>query len=317
MRQALPFALEDNLAEPIEELHFSFDRHYFSKGRYLAVVCSQAYFLSIITQLTEQSIHFDTITLDWFALKQHESALLTKSALIHDDSFQGSLDFSLAESCFKEMQSEQILYRFQDSGPITLPQTPQSLITIQQCEMAQTLWLAKRLLEKKSMNLCQGLFALKKTTNRLKVWYYAAAGLFAFWLISLLSINSYQLITDNREITKLDAQIATIYRHFFPEAKQIINPRFRVTQLLKSSAASSDEGLWLILARLTKVIQENSVTPSELNWQNHLLLVTLAVKDFKTLDSLESHLKKTGLHVKQSQASTKEGQVVSTLELTL
>src|SRR3990167_151490 len=163
------------------------------------------------------------------------------------------------------------------------------------------------------MNLCQGLFAEKKTHNRLKFWYYAAAGLFAIWLITLLSINGYQLMVDNHEIKTLDAQIATIYRHYFPEAKQIINPRFRITQFLKSSASSSDEGLWILLSKLTKVMQEKPMTLSQVNWQNHILLITFTVKDFKALDTLQSNLKQTGLNVKQTEASTKDTQVVSTL----
>src|SRR3990167_2545680 len=167
------------------------------------------------------------------------------------------------------------------------------------------------------MNLCQGLFAEKKTHNRLKFWYYAAAGLFAIWLITLLSINGYQLMVDNHEIKTLDAQIATIYRHYFPEAKQIINPRFRITQFLKSSASSSDEGLWILLGKCTKTIQENPITLSKLDWQNHVLLVTFAVKDFKALDTFQSHLKQAGLHVKQTEASTQDEQVISTLELSL
>lgn len=321
VRQALPFALEDNLTQPIEELHFSFDRRYFTKGHYLACVCSQAYFLNVITQLTELAIHFDTITLDWFALKQHESAVLTRAILIHDESFQGSLDFGLAESYFKEIQSKHVLYQFQDSANTNPTQKDLALISplisIEQCELPQELWLAQRLLEKKPMNLCQGTFAQKKASNRLKLWYYAAAGLFATWLITLLSINSYQLLRDNHEIKGLDSQIATIYRHFFPEAKQIINPRFRITQFLKSQASSSDEGLWILLSKCTKIIQENPMTLSQLDWQNHVLLVTFAVKDFKALDTFQSHLKQAGLHVKQTQAATKDEQVLSTLELSL
>lgn len=317
VRQALPFALEDNLTQAIEELHFSFDRRYVTKGHYLACVCSQTYFLNVITQLTELSIHFDTITLDWFALKQHESAVLSKSTLIHDESFQGALDWPLAESFLKGVQHEQIVYRFQDSALITLPQTKSSLITLEQCEIPQALWLAQRLLEKKPMNLCQGRFALKKTSNHLKLWYFAAAGLFAVWLITLLAINGYQVLVDNHEIKTQDLQIEAIYRHFFPEAKQVINPRFRITQFLKSSASSSDEGLWILLSKCTKIIHENPISLSELNWQNHVLLVTFAVKDFKALDTFQSHLKQAGLHVKQTQAATKDEQVLSTLELSL
>ncbi len=316
VRQALPYALEDNLTEALEELHFSFDRRYVNQGHYLACVCSQTYFLNIMTQLTEQSIHVDTITLDWFALKQHESAVLSASTLIYENSFQGALDHPLATSYLKELEHEHVVYQFQDNIPIMLPQTKSSL-TLQQVETPQALWIAQRLLEKKPINLCQGRFALKKTNHRLKLWYFVAAGLFGVWLITLFAMNAYQLLVDNHEIKTLESQIAVIYRHFFPDAKQIINPRFRITQFLKSSTASSDEGLWILLSKSSPIIHKSPITLSNFHWQNHVLFITLTVKDFKALDAFQTHLKQTGLQVKQTQASTKNEQVISTLELSL
>ena len=167
------------------------------------------------------------------------------------------------------------------------------------------------------MNLCQGDFQLKKSANRLKLWYSAAAGLFALWLITLLSVNTYALYKDNREIAQLDQRIETIYRRFFPEAKQVINPRFRITQYLKGNSQSGDEGLWLLLGKSTQIIHQNLVTINQLDWHNHLLLVTLQTQNFITLDKLQNNLKAAAIHVKQTEASTKNKRVVSKLELTL
>ena len=190
-------------------------------------------------------------------------------------------------------------------------------MTSNPCEIPQALWIAQRLLETKPMNLCQGRFALKKTNHTLRWWYSIAASLLAIWLITFLTINSYQLIVVNHEIKALDSQIANIYHHFFPKATQIINPRFRITQFLKSSDSSRDEGFWIILSKCSTIINKHLIALSELNWQNHLLFITFTVKDFNALDTLQRDLKKEGLHVKQVQAGTKNEEVVSTLELSL
>ena len=317
VRQALPYALEDNLTQPVEELHFCFDRRYFKEGRYLVAVCAQAYLLKIITQLTEQSIHFDLITLDWFALKEQEAALLTQSILIHEHSFQGALETPLAELYLKKIDNDLTLYLFQDSGAFLPADSEIPHINIQTSNAQSSVWIALRLLAQKPMNLCQGLFQLKKSTNRLKLWYLASASLFALWLISLLSINGYILHKNSREIAELDQKIEVIYHHFFPDAKQIINPRFRVTQYLKTNTQSGDEDLWLTLTKFSAISQKSPITLEQLNWQNHLLLATIVAKDFKQLDALQNLLKQSNLHIKQTQASTKENKVSSTLEVKL
>jgi hypothetical protein len=59
------------------------------------------------------------------------------------------------------------------------------------------------------------------------------------------------------------------------------------------------------------------VTINQLDWHNHLLLVTLQTQNFITLDKLQNNLKAAAIHVKQTEASTKNKRVVSKLELTL
>lgn len=309
-RAALPYALEENLAQPIEELHLSFDRRHHQKGHYLVAVCDRTYFLSLITQLGDHELHYDLITLDWFALKPGESAVFTETVLLNQTAFQGALDWSIAQKYLQPTDNpDSIRYVFQGQTNEVANATV--------CEMSALVWIARRLLEQECMNLCQGAFQQKKHATLIKQWYLLAAALFVTWLVSVFSINAYTLYQDNQQIKTIDTKIAVIYREFFPGATQIVSPRFRITQFLKSNENSNDAALWIVLNKFTKIVYPSTATIQEINWQNHLLLVTLSVHDFNALDTLQNSLKQAGLTVKQTQASKQDDLVVSTLELTL
>lgn len=107
-----------------------------------------------------------------------------------------------------------------------------------------------------------------------------------------------------------------IYHEFFPDAKQIISPKFRITQLLKNNNEEDQNRFWFLLNQFAKVMKNDRITLEQLRFQNKTLSVTLISTDFASLEELENELKKLQLKLKQTQASTHEQQVVATLELT-
>ena len=68
-REAIPFALEEVIAQPVSEVHFAFDKAHYSNGQYLVVAIDAAFLSQCIGLLDELDIDFDVLTLDWFALK--------------------------------------------------------------------------------------------------------------------------------------------------------------------------------------------------------------------------------------------------------
>lgn len=306
-RIAIPYALEDKLAQPVDELHFAFDKTRYQNNSYLIAVMSKRRVRYIMQMLTENNIEFSAITLDWFALEPQELCVTESTLLVNMEDFKGALSGDLAESYLKKNHLLSPPLLFADSKIHVDEKTTQSTET-------SFIWIAQRILKSKPMNLCQGEMQHGKKSDWVKKGYQIAGALFCLWLVSLIAINSINLYFLNKQTRQIDEQIAVIYREFFPDAKQVISPKFRIGELLKSNNAEGDR-FWYLLNQFSKVMNSKKFTLEQLRYQNRILSVTLVSSDFASLEKLENQLKKLPIKVKQTQASSREQQVVATMEL--
>ena len=127
----------------------------------------------------------------------------------------------------------------------------------------------------------------------------------------------WQISTINQQIKQIDKQIAGIYFKFFPEAKTVISPRFRITQKLKEGQNVSDPRLFVLLNALVSAQQKIAVNLEQLRYQNKNLQATLTSSGFQNIEDFQNELATQGLKVKQIQATTKDNAVHSIVELTL
>jgi general secretion pathway protein L len=167
------------------------------------------------------------------------------------------------------------------------------------------------------MNLCQGALQYGNSQIQTKRYYQAAGAMFLLWLFTVIAVNGINLFSLNRDTTAVDAKIAVIYHQFFPEAKQVISPKFRISQLLKGNQGSIELTFWTLVNKLSKTLKSTDITIEQLRFQNQTLTLVLATNNFASLENLQSKLKQEKVKVHQSQASTRGKQVVGTLELTL
>lgn len=317
-RLALPFALEDNLAQPIDSLHFAFHNDFHQHGQYLVAIIEKNIIESIIQQLHAHHIRFDAITLDWFALQPGEIACMPDYALIHNHTFHGALAYpllSLSKNNSNATTCKQIYY-FPDSGihrseiPPELPMRLESITS--------NTWIATRLLKHPCINLCQEKFLQSHgQQHQLKKWYSYAGYLATSWLLSILLLMLIHWFTQQKKIHLLDEKIAAVYHQFFPQAQQIINPRFRISQYLKTTQNTSNDVFWKLLTKFSTVIQNSKIAVTQLQWQSGCLQIQCTTSDFMVLHQLEKQLKAAGLQVKQNQAATENESIHSTLELSL
>lgn len=309
-RAAIPYALEEQLAQTVSTLHFAFDRQHYKDNIYLVVVIDKDYLSGLIEKLDALEVAFDKITIDWFALNDGESCITHNNILVNDSVFKGALSGELA-SIYLHSSPQTEIFLFNDSADYI---TDQETTKIDENALV---WIAKRLHHNKPINLCQGAFQRGDQRSSIQFWYRAGAVLIGVWLLSLLILNTAKVIMLNHKIDSLDQEIAVIYREFFPEAKQVISPRFRIEQSLKSSADSQKSEFWSLLAALSKTYNPDNATIQQLLFQNKTLSVTLLTKDFVTLEALQQTLQQANIKVTQTQASSQDGQVIATLELKL
>ncbi|WP_133135577.1 type II secretion system protein GspL [Legionella rowbothamii] len=306
-RVAIPYALEDKLAQSVDELHFAFDKARYQNNHYLITAISKQRMHYIMSLLTEKNIEFTAITLDWFALEPEELCISERDLLVNSDDFRGELSGDLADIYIKK-------------HPLYTPLVfTDSLIKVEldakERQETSYEWIAKRILNAKLMNLCQGDMQHGSKSDWIKKGYQLAGALFCFWLVSLILVNAINLYFVNKQTAQIDKQIAEIYHGFFPDSKQVISPKFRIMQLLKNNNNEGQTRFWFLLNQFSKVMDSKQFTLEQFRYQNKTLSVTLISPDFAKLEKLENQLKQSQLNVKQTQASTHEQQVVATLEL--
>ncbi|KTD18436.1 type II secretion system protein GspL [Legionella jordanis] len=314
-RAAIPFALEDKLAQNFNSLHFAFDRTHYSHGEYLIVVGDKNYLADLIAKFDEHDLDFDHISIDWFGLAPHEIAILPSYILVNEKEFQGALGQDLMPLFFNPLSVENhySIFKFDDSNPDLIPDHGEVIDTHQ----SSYLWLAQRLQKTKSINLCQGEMAHGGTQTALRRWYLAATAMTVIWLLSVLGFNAWSLHQINQEMTHVDSKIANIYHQFFPQAQQVVSPKFRISQLLKANQNSNDQTFWILTNTLAKSFKAGTITFEQIRFQNQMLLVTLATANFAELEDLQNRLQQAKIKVRQTQASTEENKVIATLELSL
>ncbi|MFI4919646.1 MAG: type II secretion system protein GspL [Legionellales bacterium] len=307
-RVAIPYALEDKLTQAIEELHFSFDKQRYQNNHYLITVISKHRIQYIMQLLADNNITFATMTIDWFALAPQELVVSESTLLIHNEDFKGALTGDLALTYLKKHPLNPTLV-FQDSQIATDNSPPQRA-------EHSFVWIAQQILKTKPLNLCQGDIKQGTESAWIKKGYQLSAALFGAWLLSLLLVNALTLHSLNKKTNAIDMQIAAIYHQFFPEAKQVISPKFRISQLLDANTSDNNHAhFWFLLNQFSKGMKGSPLTVEQLHYQNKTLLVTLVSTDFASLENLENQLKTLQLKIKQTQASTHDQQVIATLEI--
>lgn len=315
-RLAIPFALEDNLAQPLESLHFAFSNTFHENGHYLVAVIEKNIIESLIKQFEQHQIRFDTITLDWFALLPGEISCMPDYALIHNSTFHGALTYPLLTLSKNELTSAcSHIYCFSDSGIQENSIPPER--PLQTENMPSYTWIAKRLLNQPCINFCQEKFLQNPGQHRLKQWYRYAGYLTLSWLLSLIILMLIHWFSHQKEIRQLDEKIGIVYHQLFPQAQQVINPRFRISQYLKTTQNTSNDIFWKLLSKFSSVLNNTKIEVTHLQWQNGNLQIQCTTSDFTVLNQLEEQLKKAGLKVKQNQAATENESIHSTLELSL
>ncbi|PJD95200.1 MAG: general secretion pathway protein GspL [Legionella sp.] len=305
-RVAIPYALEDKLAQPVDRLHFAFDKLRYHNNTYLITVIDKSRMHYLMKQMAHHQIAYDMITVDWFALEEGQLCVNGTSLLINQDHFKGSLTGSLALT-YMIQHPEVAPLLFKNNQLITHPEKEAS-------DELSYLWLARQLLKNKPLNLCQGEMQHGNALDWFKRGYLIAASLAAFWLISILLIQTLSLHSLNNKINDIDQQIAVIYHQFFPQAKQVISPKFRIEQVLGATEAKEQNQFWFLMNALAKTIKNSEIKVEQLKYQNKILSITLLSPDFGHLESLENALKQQ-VQVRQTEASTHEQQVIATLEL--
>lgn len=313
---AVPFAMEDLLAEDIEDTHFALgkvDAHNANTKNQLPVIAIKRDLLKqTIAFFKRQDIHIEVLTADSVALPYTDKSW---SVLLDEDSALIKTSASQAHSCDRENLSVilQALLTEQTDAKLELPERityytkeddseAQNLLDDIDIEIDSQHYknhaleiFVQNISETQSLNLLQGEFKLIRESNLwLKPWKSVAA-VASLWLVLQLSYDSMlasQLETKNLELTK---QIEREFKRALPDAKKMTNMQKRVerrlSDLKSGSTGGNKNGFLQILSQVSPILAKNEkIDIVAAVYRSNYIDIDLTAKTLQDIESLKNKL---------------------------
>lgn len=305
--QALPFALEEQLIQDVEELHFAIGPHQADASWPVAVVAKNK--MEAWLRLCEEikispSLFIPSIFLIPYAEKIWKINIDRNHCLIRTGRYDGF-------ACEKPNLDILLDLRLNE-------ESDKSAIHMERLERSELAWVeeaSKQPAFPEEINLLQGEYQPKvQATQVKKLW--ALTGYLALALIALgffSQIVSYFIL--HREAVKIETAINTIYKKNFPQAKSVVAPRERMNEKLHGlTGISNKQGLLLLLGQIGKALSETkNIRIQHLDFRDPQVTLEVTTNDFANLDQFTGSLKKENLDVKQQNAATEQNQVKATI----
>ena len=314
MLKAIPYAIEEFIAEDIENFHFVVSKNKHSDTTSVVGI-DKTTLRNIIGPFQQANIIVDKIIPDtlclaandtqWVYLNYRDNSYLQTDrlngmALSHDIA-----PYIMASKLQDENQKppEKILFFSEREDTLTFDDLSISeLVQKNDIEVINITYNTHPLVvfcgnyrQALSLNLLQHEFKNKrKTSGYWYHWRYAAA-LAATWLILHLGLTSFQYsrIANENIITK--AKIEKIYKKSFPQSKKIVNPRLQMEQKLKqlkSNSGNSSNGLVFLLAESFGApnLDKINITLQTLTFRNNRMDIGLESKNLQAIENLNKNL---------------------------
>jgi len=312
---AVPFAMEDLLAEDIEDMHFALGKLSTDNGaeNLLPVIAIKRSLLQqTLDFFNQQHVHIDTITADsvalpctensWTVLLDEDSALIKTSATQAHSCDRDNLVIILQALLTERADTEQAqpefityYYKQDDTGAQNLLEDIDVEVDVKCYQNHPLEIFVQNLNEIQSLNLLQGEFKpVRKGNLWLKPWKSVAA-VASVWLVLQLGYDAMlasQLQTKNFELTK---KIETEFKRAIPSAKKMTNMQKRVERRLNDlqsgGSGSSEHGFLQILSRVSPVLAKNEkINIIAAVYRNNYIDVDLTAKSLQDIESVKNKL---------------------------
>lgn len=324
--QAIPYALEEQLTEDVDVLHFAAGPYQADNSLSVAIV-SQVKMEQWMACMNSWNIKPDALIPASLAVPFVEkgwSVLLDKIAIVRTGLYQG---FACDPSN---------LIEFLDVGLRTISGPPQVIqihnysqqafvtplnmkeVIEEQLADPQHLVsnLAQQIIKWPSINLLQGAYTVKKSAFAYKDKILKfMAGLSISWVLLLFFYPTVSYFILKQHANNLDTQIAQIYKRNFPQASSIVSPKLRMEEKLKKLGAGMGQNrLLLLLGYVGKGMEKAlSVKLTRIDFQNNQLNLQLTAANSEEFSLFSDFLAQQGLRVKQQNANLKGSRINASL----
>lgn len=316
--RAVPFALEEDLAEDVEQLHFAPGPRQPDGSHPVAVVAraNVALWLAQLDAagLIPHAVIPDVLALPpaanngWSLLLENDRALLRTGPFsgltLEPDTLETMLPCALEEAVSKPSTIE--VYGTEGEADPRLPAI-ESLAYIQREGGAPQMWAG--LEGKNSINLLQGQYRVRSDIGRMLKPWRAAAAFLGVWV----ALQAVEIGLDYRRLEgedrRLQADIEQVYRQTFPNSTRVVNPRVQMEQQLSAlrQAGASDSGAAFmpLLAAGFTAIQDKTVDIETLDYADGRLQLSLNARELQVFEAIKQALESQAFTADIESAETR------------
>jgi general secretion pathway protein L len=308
--KAVPYAIEEFIAEDIENFHFVISKNKHSDTTSVAGI-DKTILKNIIQVFQEAGIVAEKIIPDALCLaandKQWVCLNYQDSSYLQTDTLNGMvfspevLPYVLTKKLHNEEQAlpEKILLFSEQENTSVFDQLK---IDNENIEIINIVYNTHPLVvfcghyrQALPLNLLQYKFKPKRKSSGYWHHWRLAASLAAAWLFLHLGVTGFQYsqLKNENNITK--AEIEKIYKKSFPQSRKIINPRVQMEQKikeLKNNAGGSSNGLLFLLAESFGTLDQDkeNITLQSLTFRNNRMDIGLESTNLQAIENLNKNL---------------------------
>ncbi len=316
LEKAIPYTLEDDLTEDIEDVHFALGKRT-DKGEIPVIVISRSILDHLIEVLSRVNILPDIITADVFGLEwtdnQWTLCIDNQHLLARTNQWSG---FGCETSDFVDYIKAAISEQGQEPERIHVFSHPDEnleyigkLNNVSFDDFWSPTAFIRGFEEDACINLLQGSYAKADKQHKTVRPWKIAAGLAAIWFVISLAHVGLEYSRLSSIDSKLSAQIEQVFKKTFPDVKRIVNPRLQMEQRLKKltdtgSSSSNADFLKYLHQSGYELYKDPGVSITDIQFKNNELTLEIKTKNIQTLEAVKTKLQSKQLNAELQTAKT-------------
>ncbi len=324
--RALPFLLEEKVASPLENLHFSLGPPLEGGQRPVAVIEAglMEQWLAVLDEagIRPDAMVSETLLLPWEArtwtlLQTPERALLrtgSHTGLAMDShNVPFMLGRALADTDLTTRPDKLVVFNYLPE-PLALPLPDGAGVIVEESrpDVDPLAFLARNALETGGLNLLQGRFGAQGRWEGLLRPLRLTALLLLLWLfvkLGVLFVASQRMET---QVAALDGRMQDIFSQSFPGSRPV-RPEAQMREKVKrlqQEAGGGQEFLDLLIQTGPPVLAAPGTVVERIHYQEGLLDLYLHVRDLESLNKLKQTIEAAGRMTVTIRSAVKQGSSV-------
>ncbi len=333
--QAIPFSLENELTEDIDDLHFAAGSINADQITPVMVIARQR-LDDWLSRLEEVGLEPMGLFADLTCLPREENAwslyqddhyLLIQTGLNQGfsvDTMNAGAVLGMALQQAQDHPPHKLILHYLEgvepaAGLESIAADCEMLFQSLPSRSQLTALLGSNLNEKTQINLLQGEYLrVDKMTLQWKRWLPAAAlGAVFAGLSMATTVKDYY--SYEQQSKSLDLEIRKTFQQAFPDIKRIVDPKVQMEQQLKAlqgSGAGFTRFATLFVPAAEIVKNAPNTTLESISFRDGQLDLQLTIKELQALEPLKNQLQAAGLNVEIRSANASGSQVTSHIRIT-